>query len=264
MKMHFDATYFETEARMLLSSPTIHGLILSSSTSGFASADSEGLKELVIEDDGVRYACIASLSYYGSLCVRHIQDPAFETETYLVYPGYRPDESESAQSVAVISAKEFVEARTHAEHLNISSMNISPRTLGAAPGLGKLKSLDLSRLGLDDRAVGEILSEAYFRSLKWLDLSGNSRISYGGIAGIADVVLSRRFPVLKWLDLIGTDCDATPYVDGYTWRISDVARGLAERFGFQPWMMLGSRIPEMEGRELLSDAERQIPPDRFS
>lgn len=61
-----------------------------------------------------------------------------------------------------------------------------------------------------------------------------------------------------WLNLIGTGYDATPYIDGHYWRMSYLAKELVSEFGYQRWMMMGSRKPEDEHNQVLTVKEREF------
>ena len=77
-------------------------------------------------------------------------------------------------------------------------------------------------------------------------------------------VQANRLPNLAWLELLGTQCDVTPYLDGYHWRMTETARGLAKHYSVQEWMTLGKMGAEGEHYELLSQKQRNnIPPNRF-
>ena len=67
-----------------------------------------------------------------------------------------------------------------------------------------------------------------------------------------------RLKKLDWLDLTGTSFDASPYVDGHYWRINEHAKQLATEYGYQRWMMLGSRIPDLANVELLTSEQREV------
>ena len=143
-------------------------------------------------------------------------------------------------------------------------MDVAAEQFARSPAARYLFSLDIARLQLNDEFVMRFVDAGNYRNLRWLDLSGNPRISYVAVEAIAIAVQQGKMPLLEWLDLLGTDCDATPYVDGCYWRMTDAARQLATLYGYQPWMMLGSRIPEMANKELLTFDQRRTPPNRFS
>ena len=127
-----------------------------------------------------------------------------------------------------------------------------------------LRSLGLARLLVDDELLLDLFEGLRAPELRWLDLSGNPGLTERTVEAIACAVDEGRLPKLAWVGLLGTACDASPYIDGGYWRISAPARRLAGRFGYQDWMMLGSRKPEREARERLSGENAQVPPNRFS
>lgn len=147
--------------------------------------------------------------------------------------------------------------------VNITALDISIEELAKSKVLNIIKSLNLSRLNLSDDMVKIFFSNAILKNLRWLDLSGNRDVTEEGVRSICSSVKNGSLPQLDWLNLIGTSFDATPYVDGHYWRISNNARKLAADYGFQRWMMLGSRNPDLENDEVLTNSERRFPPGTF-
>jgi hypothetical protein len=166
----------------------------------------------------------------------------------------------SAESV---SAADFVKGSIKNVDINIVSMDLPIVEFSSCVLLRGLMSLNLSRLDLTDEAVDCFISNACLTNLRWLDLSGNRNVTKTGVISICKSVSDGLLPKLEWLNLIGTGFDATPYIDGHYWRISNYARQLIDDFGYQYWMMLGSRQPEMENSEVLTTSERRFPPGTF-
>ena len=162
-----------------------------------------------------------------------------------------------------ISAAEFAEGSVRDVDINITAMDIPVTKLAQCKALYRLKSLNMSRLDLTDQMIVAFFSLAHLNDLRWLDLSGNRHVTEVGVRSICESVKIGLLPRLDWLNLIGTSFDATPYIDGHYWRISNNARKLAEKFGYQRWMMLGSRNPDLENYEVLSTHEISFPPGMF-
>lgn len=164
-------------------------------------------------------------------------------------------------SYAETSVEGFLGLNELCIHLTIIDIDIPLEKLFKSEKVRRLRSLDLSRLNITDEHILFLSQSENLRQLRWLDLSGNSEITQSGVEYICTGFLEGRIKDLEWLDLLGTQCDATPYLDGLRWRISTLAKKLAQRFGFQKWMMLGSREPENEYSEIVS--EECYPQSRF-
>ncbi len=198
--------------------------------------------------------CVGQLSKIGgfrSQTVSHLL-PVEITQT-LVYPV----EAVAARSIG-LDASDFVATDRRIQHLNLTSVDTGIDYIANAPNVPFLQSLDLSRLNLSDDYIREFFSSAQLSKLRSIDLSGNQGVTEAGVRCICEAINDGRLGKLDWLDLTGTDFDASPYIDGHYWRINDNARPLAGEFGFQRWMMLGSRIPELENIELLTSKQREI------
>lgn len=168
------------------------------------------------------------------------------------------------ESVIQMTAREFVSAVVSAPHVEIMLMDTSPLEFVSSVIACEVRSLEMSRLELSNEFLYDFNHSNVFPNLRWLDLSANPRITYAGVQALTLGVQRGKFPSLRWLELFATECDATPYIDGQYWRMTKRGKELAARYGHQPWMMLGSRNPKMEGCELLYDAQLNIPPDRFT
>jgi hypothetical protein len=162
-----------------------------------------------------------------------------------------------------LAASEFVAAKRAPAHVNLTAADVSFEVLFTAQSWSTVKTLDASRLHVDDSFLIALGNSRRLDQLWWLDLSGNPDVTRRGVQSIAKGVAERRIPKLAWLNLLGTQCDATPYLDGSYWRMARSATELAKEFGAQKWMMLGSRQPQLAGREPLAPAARHVPPDRF-
>lgn len=138
-----------------------------------------------------------------------------------------------------LSASQFLE-RGSVKHLNLMSVDAAPARLAASPLWRGVVSLDLSRLELDDQVLSILFEGVVAPRLRWLDLSGNAGVGIAGVEAICLAVRDRRLPSLAWLDLLGTAYDATPYLDGCYARMTEEALSLAQRYGTQRWMMIGS------------------------
>lgn len=210
--------------------------------------------------------CLYWLRRSNTIQLRNVRDTLLSEHDYFI--AYRRADrftgDNATKNIEIKSVAQFASCAGSVLHLTVSEVDAPIINLSKSAHISQLQSLDISRLQLDNDSVVSLVQSTHFRNLRWLDLSGNSNISFSSVRVIAEAVSNGRFPCLQWIDLLGTDCDATPYVDGRYWRISDLARSLANEFGYQPWMMLGSRIPELENRELLTSIQRQVPPDRFS
>jgi hypothetical protein len=155
-----------------------------------------------------------------------------------------------------MTANQFVSSAERVLYLNVSHLDIPLLKLTVSSQLASVRCLDLSRLRLEDKRFIEFLEAGRLTNLRRLDLSGNPGITSSSVSAICGAVAAGRLPNLNCLELNGTECDASPYIDGHYWRISEAARQLASEFGFQRWMMLGSRIPELSNSELLTLEQR--------
>ena len=162
-----------------------------------------------------------------------------------------------------VSAAELADCPDQLTDINITRMDAPITELAKAKILYGLKSLNMSRLDLTDDMVSVFFESACLKNLRWLDLSGNRCVSELGVRSICKSVKNGSLTQLDWLNLTGTSFDATPYVDGHYWRISNNAKKLAQEYGFQRWMMLGSQIPELENHEVLTTSETSFPPGMF-
>jgi hypothetical protein len=184
---------------------------------------------------------------------------AADVDQSSVYPSDR-----IAVVLTSLKASEFIASELPVEDVNITSLDVSSADFADAKNIPYVKALDLSRLGLTDEHIGEIFSRAKFESLVWLNLAGNRGITETGVRAICESVRSGLSGKLDWLCLLGTECDASPYVDGHYWRMSSHAKKLASEFGDQRWMMLGSRISSDECFELLTTEQRECELGRFT
>lgn len=263
MLQYREGKYIASQVRMLLASLYVRACVITppDETVGLFYP---GVKVVPVGDKNTFADCVATLSRIrslrlqraSSLCTTH-------RESVLVYLTRAALDS-SEQRVQAMGASALARATPLVRHVNISEFDIAAAQMAALPVVQLLRSLDLSRLQLDHATVATLVRCGRFQNLRWLDLSGNLEITFATVEAIAASVQSGAFPCLEWLDLLGTDCDATPYIDGYHWRMAEPARQLAETYGYQPWMMLGSKIPRMANQELLTEPQRRIPPDRFS
>lgn len=162
-----------------------------------------------------------------------------------------------------LSASEFIRSSVENGHVDIWEFDVDPSLFGECENLRNVRSLRLSKLRLNDSDLDRIFEPQNFSQLSWLDLSGNPGISYAGVHDLAQRIAKMEIPKLGWLELLGTGCDATPYVDGAVWRMTTHARRIQAKFGDQRWMMLGTKNIDDENREILSVADRQLPPNRF-
>lgn len=264
MLQYRDGKYFATQVRMLLNSGHVRACVVGppDETAGLSYP---GVTPLVVGDKDSFAECVAMLGDVRTLRLQRASSliTTYGGESVLVYRNGVASAS-SEQRVQAMRASELARATPPVHHVNISEFDVASEEMATSRVVPLLRSLDLSRLQLDHAAVATLVRYGRFQNLKWLDLSGNPGITFATVEVIAAFVQSGALPCLEWLDLLGTDCDATPYVDGYHWRMAEPARQLAKTFGYQPWMMLASKIPEMANRELLTDLQRRIPPDRFS
>ena len=166
--------------------------------------------------------------------------------------------------IAVLTARQLLELPSAPAHLNLASLDeVEPARLFRSHIWSTVLTLDATRLNAGDEFLEGLAASKELRRLWWLDLAGNRRISQTGVELLSQAVKAGRLAQLSWLNLVGTGCAATPYVDGMSWRIAGDARKLAKHYGYQRWMLLGSRNVEDAGREVLAPASRQLPPDRF-
>jgi hypothetical protein len=216
----------------------------------------EGVRSIVVTDRRKLDACLYELAHVEWLRLQPLDSST------LVYA--LKATSDAKEDLHTMRASQFASTNRHVYHVNLTALDCSVHHIVASKTARYLRSLDLSRLELQDHVVRSLVESAQFQNLRWLDLSGNPDITFAAVDAIAAAVHSRALPHLCWLDLLGTDCDATPYVDGYYWRITEPACHLADRYGYQQWMMLGSKIPKMANSELLTEVQRRTPPDRFN
>lgn len=255
------APYYEAQVQMLLASPNVRACLVGPSE--IRECLLSGVKTVVIAERNIRQECFVLLR--KSQTVQAASTSELSETSFLAYVHLRKLTADPRDSeLRSMSASEFSELRGVVHHLDLQKLDLNARAFAMLPGIRHLRSLDMSRLQLDDAAVIELVSSGRVSALRWLDLSGNQRISAAAVESIAKSVHSGRMPALQWLDLLGTQCDATPYIDGRCWRITATARQLAAKYGFQPWMMLGSRIVEFANSELLTTAQQRLPPSRFT
>ncbi|MEJ0063603.1 MAG: hypothetical protein WDO70_10525 [Alphaproteobacteria bacterium] len=164
----------------------------------------------------------------------------------------------------LLAAHEIIKAGRAPSHVELwKAEGVSVEDLFRLVDWSLTKSLNASQLAVQDDFAVALAGCETIKNLWWLDLAGNSGIARDGVRAIAEGVQQGRLPKLEWMNLIGTEYDATPYIDGSYWRMTRNAESLTEEFGAQAWMMLGSRQPELSGREPLRPLERRLPPDRF-
>lgn len=264
MRVTLDARYYATLVYFLLASDSVVACQIASSES--ARVPFPRVKTIVIPDASLLHECVASLSASEEIQLGHPEGTVHDgKESVFAYSrNYRRTDYVGDQGVRAMRAAECLANIDAIRHLDISVMDVGPEALAQSRTFHQVWSLDLARLDLEDEFIVKLFKSGIFRNLRWLDLSGNARISLSAIEAISAAVFAGRLPRLVWIDLLGTDCDASPYIDGRHWRMSQVAIGLARSYGSQPWMMLGSRVPELANKELLTEHQRQIPPDRLS
>ena len=258
-----DGDYHAAEAEMLLTSPSTEVCIICREMVDFGQ---KNIRTIVIDDDDTMLACISALRRAPLLNLRETSLSLSDySSAYVAYAGRRRGSPDSElDKVQLMTAKQYVAIDSAPRHIELVEMNAKPWEIGEVRAATRLRSLGLSRLELNDSQAIEIFSSGRFRNLRWIDLSGNPSITVATVEAIATAVDMGVMPFLEWLDLLGTDYDATPYIDGFSWRISDAARPIAERVGYQRWMMLGCKIREFEAIELLPAEQRKTPPNRFT
>lgn len=155
-----------------------------------------------------------------------------------------------------LTMAEVIKTKEPIEWLNITALDASVDDFVQCD-FSELKYLNISRLNLSDEFVSKLFSSVSFKNLRWLDLCGNRYVSINGIRAICESIKKGLIDDLKfdYLSLIGTGYDATPYIDGHYWRMSSLAKELVSEFGYQRWMMLGSRKPEDEHNQILTKKE---------
>jgi hypothetical protein len=188
----------------------------------------------------------------------NVSKPAANVGQSSVYPSGR-----IAVALTSLKASEFIESELPVSDVNITRLDVSYQDFTDSRNIPHVKALDLSRLLLTDKDICEIFSQARFESLVWLNLAGNQGITETGVRAICESVRSGLSGNLDWLNLVGTECDASPYVDRHYWRMSPHAKELASEFGDQRWMMLGSRISADEMLEVLTNEQAEVAGGRF-
>lgn len=139
-------------------------------------------------------------------------------------------------------ASEFLDYPEPVKHLSINCWDVDTVSFGLDKKLTEAVSLDISRLGVDDFDVVGLVYSPYLTNLRWLSLAGNV---IGEIAVRTLCYAGKHLGWdLQWLDLRGTDCDATPYLDGgddmtTLWRMPLITHLLLKEYGWQKWMTLG-------------------------
>lgn len=206
--------------------------------------------------------CIARLRMNDRIVIRPLNS-SDDRERAVVVSRKATEDSE-VECVAAVSCDEFRALRGQVQHVDVMSRDASGVEFARSRAATRVRSLDLSRLDIDDDWLAGMVEGLRFRNLGWVDLSGNPRVTRTGVEAVAAAVERGGLPSLWWLELAGTEWDATPYVDGFSWRMSERARQMANRYGHQRWMMLGSRLPQLENAEVLVKTERELPPSRFS
>jgi len=249
-----DAAYVATEVRMLLASTSVDECFV-----GLEEPHSSrvGLRVLIVGDIYTLNATKESLEKKDGISVQAANDEQSGSAFFASRSSQRSGE------VWEGTAADFLSAKRSPEHVTITAINVPVKEFFSSWRLDRIVSLDLSRLNLDDVSLCAIASRGDFGRLKWLDLSGNHALTDKAVTAIAELYSCGQFQNLRWLNLIGTSCDATPYVDGYSWRMPKITHEIAKRHGYQPWMMLGTRSPGEEGAELLTENDMKVPPDRF-
>jgi len=190
---------------------------------------------------------------------------AYESQRIPIYVVYLNTKSPVAtqNNHRFLTLSEFLEKDERIPHVSIVEIDVPFDKLVSHVKSNWIISLRLCGLNLTRDNISKLCFSGMLSSLKWLDISGNNRISCASVEDIARAVNQGYLDNLEWLDLSATECNATPYVDAPNWRMTDEAVRLAEKFGFQRWMMLGSRVPELENLEILSDSELELPPSRY-
>jgi hypothetical protein len=202
--------------------------------------------------------CLGSSTFFLLILPMQKFNPAVQKESAavngsLVYPSGKIEVVSTR-----LTAAEFIQSESIPDDVKISTFNALFSDFATSKNIQHIKSLDLRCLGLTDQHISQIFSTAKFESLVWLDLSCNPDITEVGVRAICESIKNGSLGRLDWLNLLGTECDATPYIDGHYWRISGYAKKLAEEFGYQQWMMLGSRDPALEHDEVLTTQQREF------
>ena len=251
MVLRYSQSNLLTRVKMLLASAKISACLIVP-TCGLHFSD-YGIRtvEIPIECYAECVGQLAGIREYRSQTVTNLLPP--EVAQTLVYPA-----GVIATPPTGLEASDFAATGERIYHLNLTSIDTPIGDIASAPNVPYLRSLDLSRLNLSDDFIHDFFSSAQLLKLHSIDLSGNHGVTETGVRCICEAINAGRLSKLDWLDLTGTDFDASPYIDGHYWRINNHARHLAEVFGFQRWMMLGSRIPELENVELLTSEQREI------
>jgi len=246
---------------MLLTSAQVDACVIA--PPNFAMLRQARVSVIVASDPAVRTRSAHLLTLRRNMRVEI--GPTSEPPADRAYIVYAYDEGEQSRlpEVVVATAGELQDLAGGIRHLNISDLDVGADEIAHSLSAMDLRSVDASRLDLDDETVRALAKVWTLPHLRWLNLSGNPRVGVRSIEAIASSVGDGRLRHLEWLDLLGTDFDATPYVDGYYWRITEEARQIARSYGYQRWMMLGSRIAAMAGIEPLTTKQRRLPPNRF-
>lgn len=144
-------------------------------------------------------------------------------------------------------ASEALVAEKLPEHLDIDCWDALTEQFFAMQRLVDVISLDLQRIGINDDDVIALARCPFLPNLRWLSLVGN-RISDLAVREICRAIQGGWFD-LNWLDLVGTDYDATIYLDGGDeneayWRLPKASNDLRKEFGLQYWMTIGFPLEE--------------------
>src|SRR5580698_6133276 len=146
-----DGKYFAAEVTMLLASPSVNACVLQLPGSvGFSHAR---MPSIVFDDRRHLDECIGSL---GGSPVLHLRDASLlaprDLGSCIAYIDRRSGPREE-QKEQFLTAREFVASKIPIRHLTISKMDVSANDLALAMAASRLRSLDLSRLELEDQTV---------------------------------------------------------------------------------------------------------------
>ncbi len=180
--------------------------------------------------------------------------------------GYYRERMENMKASEILATQFAINIR---EYINLTELDIDSKQLFNHYPLESMVALDASYLDLTDQDLINMAESKSLRSLVWLSLAENPKITEVGVKAICQAIKERRMDP-EWIDLKGTGYCATPYLDDdvdyagkmnpCTWRIGKNGNDLMNEFGHQRWMSFGRPIEKMDV-ELIDSAT--YPRNRF-
>jgi len=218
----------------------------------------DGFYDSTLSSVSEKRKCEEALANYDLWTVKEGTSTEVEAVEYLTCTPNARLAHNSGLDIQHMTASEIIGSNLEKiDNLDLVSLDLQAEDLAAKLAALGPKTLDLSRLDINDAEVEALICRLPMRNLRWLNLSFNRHVTEIAVSAIAAAVSNGGLAILSWLNLEGTQFNATPYVDGMTWRMSERARQLTKDFGLQRWMMMGSRMQEEEAIEILTKEQAE-------